>query len=85
MEPCIPFRTQRVLGLCHKPRQGAEPLGTHNGFDVFMSEQGTENYRFWGKMGICSPIFRFHDISLRKRFVTLRTPWDSGGSLQILC
>ena len=29
---------QKVLsGLRPKPRQGAEPLGTHNGFDVFVS------------------------------------------------
>ncbi|MBO5753270.1 MAG: hypothetical protein J6S69_06205, partial [Proteobacteria bacterium] len=58
-----------------KPRQGAEPLGTCNEFDVFVNEPGTDNTRFFGKIGTRSPIFRPRDIPLRKSFVTLRTPW----------
>jgi hypothetical protein len=56
-----------LLGLRPKPRQGAEPLGTCNGFDVFVNEPGTDNIRFLEKWGPAPPFFvpaTYHFVSL---------------------
>ena len=56
MSKILPYCVRKVLlGLRPKPRQGAVPLGTRNEFDVFMSEPGTDNTRFVGKMGGLPP------------------------------
>ena len=66
----MPLRGPRLrkvlLGLRPKPRQGAEPLGTRNEFDVFMSEPGTDNTRFLEKWGPAPPFFvpaTYHFVS----------------------
>ncbi len=56
-----------LLGLRPKPRQGAQPLGTCNGFDVFVNEPGTDNTRFLEKWGPAPPFFvpaTYHFVSL---------------------
>ena len=61
------FSRKVLLGLRPKPRQGAEPLGTCNGFDVFVNEPGTDNTRFLEKWGPAPPFFvpaTYHFVSL---------------------